>query len=220
MIWRWSWDVNALITIVIFWIVGMALLFMVPRNRKPSSATAWLLLMYVIPLFGLIIFFLIGSPKLSKRRRAMQHTMNDTITEAVAEAQSRDKFDSLLEPPIPPRYEPFVKLNTNLGGLPAFDGNAVELLPDYLANLECIAQEIDRAQRFVHMEYFTLSRDEDTQSVFAAMERAHQRGVKVRVLLDHLGSRPYPEFKKMRKWFAEAGIEYHLSLPLHFFGSR
>ena len=86
--------------------------------------------------------------------------------------------------------------------------------------MECIAQEIDRAQRFVHIEYFTLSRDEETQSVFAAMERAHQRGVKVRVLLDHLGSRKYPNFKKMRKWFAEAGIEYHLVLPLHFFGSR
>src|SRR5438105_9694807 len=220
MIWRLSWDIDALITIVIFWIVGMVLLFMVPRIRKPSSATAWLLLMFVIPLVGLIIFLLIGSPKLSKRRRAMQHTMNDTIVKAVAEAQSRDEFDSLLEPPIPPRYKPFVKLNTNLGGLPAFDGNAVELLPDYLANLECIAQEIDRAQRFVHLEYFTLSRDEDTKSVFAALERAHQRGVKVRVLFDHLGSRSYPEFKKTRTWFTEVGIEYHLVLPLRFFGSR
>ena len=60
MIWRLSWDIDALITIVIFWIVGMVLLFMVPRNRKPSSATAWLLLMFVIPLVGLIIFLLIG----------------------------------------------------------------------------------------------------------------------------------------------------------------
>jgi cardiolipin synthase len=107
-----------------------------------------------------------------------------------------------------------------IGGLPAFDGNAVELLPDYLAALECIAQEIDRAQRFVHIEYFAPSSDEDTQCVFAAMERAHQRGVKVRVLLDHLGSRKNPNFKKMRKWFTEAGIQYHLSLPLRFFGSR
>src|SRR5260370_5499086 len=178
MIWRWSWDVDVLITIVIFWIVGIVLLFIVPRNRKPSSATAWLLLMYVIPLLGLIIFFLISSPKLSKRRRAMQSTMNDTIVKAVAEAQSHDEFDSLLAPPIPPRYEPFLKLNTHLGVLPAFDGNAVELLPDYLANLECIAQEIDRDQRLFHIEYFTLSRDEDTESVFAAMERAHQRGVR------------------------------------------
>src|SRR5260370_29105873 len=109
-----------------------------------------------------------------------------------AHPQPRAIFHLSRAPPIPPRSEPFVKLNTHLGGLPAFDGNAVELLPDYLANLECIAQEIDRAQRFVHIEYFTLSRDEDTESVFAAMERAHRRGVNVLVPLDHLGSRKYP----------------------------
>src|SRR5258708_11376117 len=99
----------------------------------------------------------------------MKRPINATIEKGGAEAKTPEDFASLREPPIPPRYEPFVKLNTHLGGLPAFDGNAVELLPDYLANLECIAQEIDRAQRFVHIEYFTLSRDEDTESVFAAM---------------------------------------------------
>ena len=89
MIWRLSWDIDALITIVIFWIVGMVLLFMVPRNRKPSSATAWLLLMYIVPVVGIIVFLLIGSPKLTKRRRAMQSTMNETISKAVDEAQSQ-----------------------------------------------------------------------------------------------------------------------------------
>ncbi len=85
MIWRWTWDVNALIAVVIFWIVGVVLLFIVPRNRKPSSATAWLLLISVLPLLGLIFFFLIGSPKLSKRRRAMQCSMSDTIVKRVVE---------------------------------------------------------------------------------------------------------------------------------------
>jgi cardiolipin synthase len=220
MVWRLSWEADVLITIVIFWIVCLILLFIIPRNRKPSSSTAWLLLMCIVPVLGIIIFFLIGNPKLSKRRRAMQSTMNETITKAVAEAQSHHEFGSLLQPPISPRYELFVKLNTNLGGLPVFSGNAVELLPDYHATMACIAQEIDRAQRFVHIEYFALSFDEETQSVFAAMERAHKRGVMVRVLLDHIGSRSYPDFKKMRKRFTEVGIEHHLTLPLQFFGLR
>src|SRR5450759_3975127 len=96
MFWRLSWDADVLITIVIFWITCLILLFIIPRNRKPSSATAWLLLMYVLPVLGIIMFFLIGSPKLSKRRRAMQSTMTDTITKAVGAAQSQEEFDSLL----------------------------------------------------------------------------------------------------------------------------
>jgi len=220
MVWRLSWNADVLISLLIFWIVCFVLLFIIPRNRKPSSATAWLLLMYIVPVVGIIIFLLIGSPKLSKRRRAMQGTMDETITKAVAEAQSQQEFDALLQPPIPAYYEPFVKLNTRLGGLPAFAGNAVELLSDYPTNIACIAQEIDKAQRYVHMEYFALSFDKDTQIVFDAMECAYKRGVKVRVLLDHLGSRKYPNFKKMRKWFTKVGIKYHLVLPLRFFGPK
>src|SRR5216683_1989600 len=182
MIWNWTWSTEFSIIAIIGWIIPFVMLFYIPVNRKPSSATAWLMLVFLLPYIGLIIFLLIGSPKLSRRRRAQQRTMDSLISKAIVDAEQKPELTALLEPAIPPRYEPFVKLNTNLGFLPAFDGNAVELLPDYLANLECIAQEIDRAQRFVHIEYFTLSRDEDTESVFAAMERAHQRGVKVRVL--------------------------------------
>ncbi|HXX78607.1 MAG TPA: cardiolipin synthase, partial [Ktedonobacteraceae bacterium] len=220
MAWRLTWQADVLITILIFWIVCLVLLFIIPRNRKPSSATAWLLLMYIVPVVGIIIFLLIGSPKLSKRRRAMQSTMNATITKAVVEAQSQQEFNALLQPPIPARYEPFVRLNTKLGGLPAFAGNAVELLSDYPTNIVCIAQEIEKAQRYVHMEYFTLSYDEETKEIFAALERAHKRGVKVRVLLDHLGSRSIPTFKKTKAWFEGVGIEYHVVLPLHFFGPK
>jgi len=217
---NWNWAVITSIIALVGWIVPFVMLFIIPVNRKPSSATAWLLLLFLLPYVGLIIFLVLGSPKLSRRRRVQQHTMDDLISKAVAGARQQPDLAALLDPPIPPRYEPFVKLNTNLSDLPAFAGNAVELLPDYQRVFERIAQEIDCAQRYVHIEYFSLSRDEDTEGVFAAMERAQQRGVKVRVLLDHLGSRKYPSFKEMRERLTAAGIEYHLALPLHFFGAN
>ena len=39
MAWRLSWEADVLITLLIFWIVCLVLLFIIPRNRKPSSAT-------------------------------------------------------------------------------------------------------------------------------------------------------------------------------------
>lgn len=202
------------------WIIPVVMLFIVPGNRKPSSATAWLLLAFLLPYLGLVIFLLLGSPKLSKRRRAEQRTMDELLHKAVEEFRHQPELAILLDPAIPPRYEPFVKLNTNLGDLPAFAGNTVELLPEYNHVFEHIAQDIDNAQRFVHIEYFALSRDEETEGVFAAMERAVGRGVKVRVLMDHLGSRKYPNFKAMQEKLTAAGIEHHLLLPLHFFGAQ
>jgi len=220
MIWNWTWSTDFSIIAIIGWIIPIVMLFFIPVNRKPSSATAWLMLILLLPYLGLIIFLLIGSPKLSRHRRAQQRTMDGLISKAVADAEQQPELTALLDPTIPLRYEPFVKLNTNLGYLPAFGGNSVELLPDYHDVFQRIAEEIDRAQKFVHVEYFALSRDEETECVFAAMERSVNRGVKVRVLMDHLGSRKYPNFKKMRAQLTVAGIENHLMLPLHFFGSR
>jgi cardiolipin synthase len=113
-----------------------------------------------------------------------------------------------------------VKLNTNLSSLPACAGNCVELLPIYNYNIKRIAEDIDHAQKYIHVEYFTLSRDEETEDVFAAMERAVSRGVKVRVLMDHLGSHSFPNFKEMQKRLTSAGIQHHLMLPLHLFGAN
>jgi cardiolipin synthase A/B len=202
------------------WIIAIILLFIVPVNRKPSSATAWLLLVFLLPYFGLVLFLLLGSPKLSKRRRAEQHTMSELISKLVAEASTQPELAALLTPEIPPRDAPFVNLNASLGHLPAIAGNAVELLPEYNAVFARIAADIETAQHFVHVEYFATSRDEETEGIFAALERAASRGVKVRLLMDHLGSRKYPHFKTMQERLTAAGIEHHITLPLHFFGAN
>jgi len=131
MIWNWTWSTDFSIIAIIGWIIPIVMLFFIPVNRKPSSATAWLMLILLLPYLGLIIFLLIGSPKLSRHRRAQQRTMDGLISKAVADAEQQPELTALLDPTIPLRYEPFVKLNTNLGYLPAFGGNSVELLPDY-----------------------------------------------------------------------------------------
>src|SRR5438552_15083163 len=96
------------------WILAIIMLFIVPVNRKPSSATAWLLLIFLLPYFGLVLFLLLGSPKLPRKRRAEQRNMSELISKAVAEAKTQPELAPILDPEIPPRYEPFIKLNTTL----------------------------------------------------------------------------------------------------------
>src|SRR6476661_4358872 len=79
-------------------------LFVVPTNRKPSSATAWLMLIFGLPLFGAIIFFLLGSPKLSQRRRTQQCTMDDILRKTAAAARQSPELQALFDAPILPRY--------------------------------------------------------------------------------------------------------------------
>ena len=60
-------------------IVRVLAIIIIPRNRRPGSAMAWLLAVFFIPYVGVLFFLLIGSPKLSKKRRRKQALINDCL---------------------------------------------------------------------------------------------------------------------------------------------
>ncbi len=215
-----DWSLIAVIAYGISWLIFIAALFVVPRNRKPGSATAWLMLIFLLPYLGLLIFFLIGTPKLSKRRRKQQRHMNEYITERAESVEQVPDLAPLFNPPLSPRYEPFIRLNTNLGDLPACTGNTVELLPDYDGAIAAITEAVNHAQQFVHVEYYILAMDHTTEPFFQALEHAVKRGVTVRVLLDHMGSLLYPGRKQMLQRLTAAGIEWHWMLLVRPFSNQ
>src|SRR6478735_2720339 len=63
-------------------IVVLALIF-IPRDRKPTAAMAWLLLIILFPFFGILFFLLIGNFRLPKKRRDEQARINTLIKDKV-----------------------------------------------------------------------------------------------------------------------------------------
>jgi cardiolipin synthase len=204
-------------------ILQLSALTLIPERRKPAAAQAWLLLIFLTPVIGWIIYMLIGSPKLSRRRRDIQARANQAIVDRMRAIQRDPSSAHLHTPSLSPRLAGLVHMSQKLGGMPAFGGNTVEFLSDYNGTIRRIAEAIDCAKRYVHIEYYALVLDAATECVFAAMERAVERGVKVRVLYDHLGSLSYKPYRAMRARLAAAGIESHRMLavdPIHKEWSR
>lgn len=210
-----STDVLSVVTaIFIFeWLVRIVAIFIVPRGRKPTSATAWLMLIMLFPTLGMILFALIGDPKLPKNRRSMQQAMDQIIAGAVEEAKANPAFRRFVHFDVPERIKPFVNLNSVLGGMPAFSGNKIDLLSDYDGSIKRIIRDVDQAQKFVHIEFFIIVLDESTEPLFEAMAAAVERGVKVRVLFDAFGSRRYPKNRQMKHRLDAIGVEWHAMLP-------
>ena len=181
----------------------------VPYNRKPQTATAWLLAIFLIPYIGFIVFLVIGSTKLPRARREKQTEINAYILEQT-EGIERVRRDH----PWPLWLESITKLNRELGAMPLVGGNSAELYPDSEESVQEMAREIDRARRFVHVEFYIATLDDTTRPYFEALARAQARGVTVRFLLDHWASRGYPGFKDTLAFLDRAGIEWHLMLPL------
>ena len=212
---EWNW-----ITIlgVLSYLIGILALFIIPANRKPGEATAWLLLIFLAPIVGAILFLVLGSPKLSQWRRDQQRAMNERIKDFAEEAEQKPELSPIVDPPLPARFEPHVNLIAELTGMPVMAGNTVELLPDYVGAIDQIVRDIDAAKRFVHLEYFMFAADKIGTPVIDALVRAQERGVVCRVLFDQLSNLLLqgPVLKRLRG----AGIPVHRTLPVDPFNKR
>jgi cardiolipin synthase len=181
----------------------------VPINRKPQTATAWLLAIFLIPYIGFIVFLVIGSTKLPRARREKQTEINAYILEQT-EGIERVRRDH----PWPAWLESVTRLNRELGAMPLVGGNSAELYPDSEESIAEMTRAIDQSRRFVHVEFYIATLDDTTRPFFEALARAQARGVTVRFLLDHWASRGYPGYRDTLAFMDQAGIEWHLMLPL------
>ena len=212
---EWNW-----ITVagVLSYVIGILALFVIPANRKPGEATAWLLLIFLAPILGAILFLLLGSPKLSQWRRSQQRAMNERIKYLAEEAEQVPVLRPIVGPPLPSRYEPLTRLISRLSGMPVMAGNTVELLTDYVGAVDRIVEDIENAQHYVHLEYFMFANDKIGAPVIDALVRAQERGIPCRVLIDHLGNMGY--HRAVQKRLRAAGIALRHILPIKPFDNQ
>ena len=181
----------------------------VPINRKPQTATAWLLAIFLIPYVGFILFLLLGSNKLPRGRRNKQLEINKYILETTEGIEAVSRND-----PWPPWLQPAVELNRSLGAMPLVGGNTAQLHTDYSESLQAMVDAVGRAEKYVHVEFYILALDASTARFFEAMAAAVQRGVTVRVLLDHVASFRSPGYFRTIRRLKQIGVQWQLMLPI------
>ncbi len=200
------------ILVVLDFAIRITALFIVPRDRKPTAAMAWLLAIFLIPFVGIILFLLIGNSKLPKKRRERQDELNRIIAER---AEGVDLVGDRST--WPDWFASLVRQNQELGALPAVGGNTAALIGEYTASVDAMADEIDTAKRFVNVEFYIVSFDATTKGFFGAMERAVQRGVRVRLLMDFIASRNVAGHDETVAELDRIGVPWSYMLPVRPF---
>lgn len=51
----------------------------IPGGRRPNTAMAWLLAIFLVPLIALPVFFVFGNNRLSRRRQRLQRQINEEL---------------------------------------------------------------------------------------------------------------------------------------------
>ena len=192
-------------------IIRIGAIFIVPRNRRPTSGMAWLLAIFFMPFIGTILFLVIGSRRLPKSRRRKQAEVDRLIADISARAATVEE----VRPDIhDPALFNVVSLSKNLGALSLVGHNTATLHRDYVESIEQMAQAVREAEHYVHVQFYIFSFDKTTKDFFQAMQEAVARGVKVRVLLDYIASIRTSGNSKTIRQFERIGVQWSYMLPV------
>lgn len=201
-------DTPSVVVVAVLAAINLAIvvvtLFTIGNNRRPTTAVAWLLAITLIPYLGLLLFLFFGTNRLPRARRKKQSEFDKIIREATDRVQN-----SLGLTPVPDQYQPISALAHELTSIPHLPGNRIQIHDVYNPTIDAMTAEIDRAHSYVHVTFYAMGYDAVTKGFFDALDRAVDRGVKVRVLYDQVGSFRYPGYAKLKKRLNEIGCEWH-----------
>ena len=84
------WSVLVAIELAVrYFMIGI-----VPGNRRPTTAMAWLLAIFFLPVVGLVAYWLFANPRLSRSRLEKQRRAHDEIMKATSHMQLPEEFHS------------------------------------------------------------------------------------------------------------------------------
>ena len=196
---------------VLEWLIRLAMLAVVPFRRSPAATTSWLLLIFFLPLPGLLLFLAIGAPRFPRWRTARFQRLQPFFERVAIRLEQ-------AAPPAPGTPADISGLAQRLGYLPATSGNAMELLEEYQTVVDRLIADIDRARRHVRILAYIFADDETGGKVIAALQRATQRGVACHVLFDPVGSSKWS--KRVQRRLEEAGVTVRAALPFRLLRAR
>ncbi len=199
--------------VVAFHAVFVAFVLLRPRFRQPSSL-AWILVIIVLPFAGPTLYLALGEVRAGSRRKRRHRTIQRNIRTALQRVWHTAPAAAV----VPWGTESIARLARLGGETQPRGGNRLTLIATGDNFARALIRDIDSAREHVHLLFYIYLDDDVGREVARALERAHERGVDCRVLVDNVGS---SEFLKSRlcEDLRRAGVQVVAALPtriVHF----
>ncbi|MDF2446518.1 MAG: phosphatidylserine/phosphatidylglycerophosphate/cardiolipin synthase [Moraxellaceae bacterium] len=192
------------------WLIVTAQVLLIARvllrpYRDPSSRVAWIVVVTLAPVLGMIGYLLFGEVRLANRQV-------QRLRAVLRQLPRPDGHRPVPFTPPPEPYAPLFEVGHSISGFLPEGGNRARLYTDSAQTINAMVADIDAAQAHVHVYFYIWLDDKSGRRMADALVRAAARGVTCRVMADALGSR---EFVRSPHWTAlrRAGVKLAEALP-------
>lgn len=179
-------------------------------NINPSYKIAWIVPILILPIFGAPLYMIFGKKKMSNKlvnklvgTFKQTHEILDDNQEIKEEVKNTDLSV----------YKQMMYVN-NTSFSPVFKNTQTQFLPtgeDFYVNL---LAELEKAEKFIFLEYFIIDKGKMWNSVLDILKRKALAGVEVRLMYDDLGTINLLE-KNYSEYLKSFNIKTHIFNPLH-----
>ncbi|MGL9735111.1 MAG: cardiolipin synthase [Symbiopectobacterium sp.] len=193
-------------------IAGVTLRVLMKRRAVPS-AMAWLLVIYILPLVGIIAYLSFGELHLGKRRAKRASRMWPSTAKWLRELAEYRQIFATENSEVACSLFQLCERRQGIGGI---KGNQLQLLTIFEDTIKGLVRDIDLARSDIEMVFYIWQPGGLVDQVTAALKKAAQRGVTCRILLDSAGSVDFFHSTYLSQ-MREAGIEVVEALKVNLF---
>ncbi len=183
-------------------------------NRAPASRAAWVTVIMLAPVVGVLAYLLLGETSIGRSRLQRLERVGRRLRPAAGEQQP---MLPAAVAALPDNAAALFALAHSINGLQAVTGNRITLLGDAdsppadprrdcRAALEALVADIEQARESVHIAFYIWLDDGAGGRMADAVAAAAQRGVACRVMVDALGSRAFLEGRRWKQ-LRQAGVK-------------
>jgi cardiolipin synthase len=201
----WTAVLNVVVvTLTIGWVLTI--------KKDSMSATAWCLLVLLLPFLGPILFVLLGWQNVQRPvERKQKH--KDRFRQRRS-SERREAFPGTAAPAEDDTtWEGLGQLAQRFEAFPMTPGNQVHFYYEGRCAFDAKLEAIRSAKHHIHLEYFIFQPDDIGRTFLAELEKKAREGVQVRLLYDAMGS--HRLHRRMLQSLIQAGGRFSIFLPLN-----
>ena len=203
------WMTLAYIGLVLIELAVIARAILRP-HRDPASRIAWVVVIAVVPVLGVLLYLLLGETSIGRHHVARAR---EVLANMPPPASPSPDDEVRLRPEFPERCAPLFRLGETINGFTPVGGNTARLTADSNAGIDDMVADMDAATDHIHLIFYIWLTDNNGLKVVEALKRAAARGVACRAMADGLGSRDMIRSKTWKE-MSEAGVHVVVALPI------
>ena len=180
--------VLTLISLTNYVAVAAAIVHILRYRRDPRGMFAWILILFFLPVLGLILFLTVGNMPVKRRvKRFEQRTEEIAPRLSQQTAIVREQFDERASPALEPEMQALIEFATRVTDNVVSGGNQVFV--SHSAEKTFLEKQmlIKSAQSHLHLEYYIYADDDTGRALSELLIERAQAGIEVRLLLDAVG---------------------------------